>query len=213
MKKWTLLALAFGGTLTASAQTWEEWFEQKETGKKYLVEQIAALKVYGDYARKGYAIAGKGWRVIQGIKEEDLKGHSEFLGSLSVINPRIKASPLVAGIITLQAQTVRKIKEVRHRLSTLRKLTDPETKFSNKVLDALLKDCAEGLEELLLLTTSDELTLSDDERLQRLERLYAQMQELYGAASSLGTDVRLLSMRRGRLQAETDHSKNTHGLR
>lgn len=55
----------------AEAQTFDEWFRQKKTQKKYLVQQIAALKVYLGYLKEGYEIAQKGMgysREYQGWK-------------------------------------------------------------------------------------------------------------------------------------------------
>ena len=51
MKCFVMFALVMY-SLTSGAQTWEEWFEQKETQKKYLRQQIAALTVFLDYAKK-----------------------------------------------------------------------------------------------------------------------------------------------------------------
>lgn len=76
-------------THSAKAQTWEEWFRQKETQKKYLLEQIAALQVYIDYAQKGYKIASNGLEIIEQIKTGDLNQHQVFFNSLKRINPAI----------------------------------------------------------------------------------------------------------------------------
>lgn len=213
MKKILFLGLILCASLCAPAQTGEEWFRQKETQKKYLLEQITALKVYGAYVKKGYQVAGKGWRIIQGIKEGDLELHSEFLSSLSRVTPHVKTSPYVASIITLGSRTVAKIKEIRNRVRTTQQLTSSEIKFFHEVLDGLFQDCADALEELGQLTTSAELELTDDERLQRLEHLYSGMQELYKSTFSLGADIQLLTAQRLREQMEIHHQKNAGGLK
>jgi hypothetical protein len=211
MKKIMFLGLILCAGLSAPAQTWEEWFRQKETQKKYLLEQIAALKVYGDYAKKGYAIAAKGWRTIQGIKEGDLSGHSEFFSSLSQVNPQVIASPFVGGIITLGSRTVAKVKEIKNLLRTTQQLTSSEIKFFSEVLDGLSQESADALYQLGWLTTSGGLELSDDERLQRLHRLYEGVQELYTSTCSLGADIQLLTAQRLRQLLEIHHLKKTSG--
>ncbi|MCH5688762.1 conjugal transfer protein TraI [Niabella sp. W65] len=45
-----LLVVSAGSNL--QAQTFAEWFQQKKTQKKYLLQQIAALQVYIGYAKK-----------------------------------------------------------------------------------------------------------------------------------------------------------------
>ena len=57
MKQFTLLILFVLAGGLSQAQTFNEWFRQKATQKKYLIQQIAALQVYLDYVQKGYAIA------------------------------------------------------------------------------------------------------------------------------------------------------------
>lgn len=210
MKKTLLLFIVFCSALIADAQNWEEWFEQKETQKKYLLEQIAALRIYLDHARKGYDIAEKGWNTVRGIKEGDLDLHSEFFLSLSRINPWINAAPQVAGIITLEQQTREKIRQAR-RVSRSVYFTASEVIYSGKVLDGLLRECATALEELRLLTTASELDLSDDERLVRISKLYADMQETYTAACSLSANLHLLSGQRIRSQVEINHQRATNG--
>src|SRR5260221_4860823 len=84
------------------AQTYDEWFRQKKTQKKYLLQQIAALQVYIDYAKKGYDIASKGLNTIRDIKNGDFNLHRDFFGSLKQVNPKIKKYAKVADIIAYQ---------------------------------------------------------------------------------------------------------------
>ena len=49
-----LMILAFFVSGKTYSQTYEEWFQQTKTQKKYLLQQIAALKVYIGYAEKGF---------------------------------------------------------------------------------------------------------------------------------------------------------------
>ena len=65
-----------------SAQTSSEWFRQKATQKKYLLQQIAALQVYSGYLSKGYSIAKNGLNTIKNIKNGDLLQHSNYFTSL-----------------------------------------------------------------------------------------------------------------------------------
>ena len=46
MKKLLIMFLLGMLATTTQAQTFAEWFKQKKTQKKYLVQQIAALQVY-----------------------------------------------------------------------------------------------------------------------------------------------------------------------
>ncbi len=50
--------------------------------KKSLLQQIAALKVYIDYAQKGYSIAKEGLTLIGNIKNREFDLHSKYISSL-----------------------------------------------------------------------------------------------------------------------------------
>src|SRR5258706_14560273 len=84
------------------AQTAEEWTQQKKTQIKYLLQQIAANKVYIDYLEKGYSIARNGLQTIQNIKKGDFNLHFNFFDSLKKVNPKIKGWAKVADIIAYQ---------------------------------------------------------------------------------------------------------------
>jgi len=66
----TIIILLSGAQV--NAQTWNEWFRQKKTQKKYLVQQIAALKVYLKYLKQGYRIVDKGLSLVGDIKDGNL---------------------------------------------------------------------------------------------------------------------------------------------
>src|SRR3954469_10258998 len=87
---------------SADAQTWDEWFKQKKTQKKYLVQQIAALRVYLDYLKKGYAVVHNGLNTIEHIKNGNFNLDRDFFSSLKNVNPAIKNTAKVADIIAFQ---------------------------------------------------------------------------------------------------------------
>ena len=57
MKIMATIACIILSTNIGHSQKWDEWFKQKKTQKKYLIQQIAALKVYLGYLKEGYDIA------------------------------------------------------------------------------------------------------------------------------------------------------------
>src|SRR5438270_175824 len=94
-----ILSISIG---VCHAQTFDEWFNQKETQKKYLLAQIAALHTYIDYAQKGFSIVNNGLNTIRDIKKGDFNLHNNFLNSLSTVNPTVKKYAKVASIIAMQ---------------------------------------------------------------------------------------------------------------
>ncbi len=98
-----LIILVFSiGIKQSQAQTYDEWFRQNKTQKKYLFQQISALQQYIGYAQKGYSIATKGLNAIQNIKHGDFNLHNNFFNSLSAVNPGISKYSKVSALIVLQ---------------------------------------------------------------------------------------------------------------
>jgi len=174
IKKWFLVCTSLLLFAQVSiAQTWSEWFSQKKTQKKYLLEQVAALKIYAGYLKKGYEIGSSGLNFIKSASKGEFDLHGTFFSSLKAVSPEIKHSSKIADIIQMQLQIGKAVLSVEE----LELLGDANQAYVALVGSNLLMDCLSDLEELLLVITSGKLEMSDDERLDRIDELYSAMQE------------------------------------
>jgi hypothetical protein len=194
-------------SVSAPAQTWNEWFKQKETQKKYLVKQIALLRLYLGYVKEGYEIANKGLTTIQNIKNGDFNLHRDFFGSLNQVNPHIANSAKVADIIAFQVYVIRDLKAVKSFCKTNQNFTPEELRYVAAVYSNMLFLSDACISELLLIirpdqTGSDGYRMKDDERLMRIDKLYDDMRDKHAFVQSFGDDVRLIAKEREREQKE-----------
>lgn len=202
MKKiFILLILTLLG-LRTEAQTFAEWFQQKKTQEKYLLQQIAALKVYYGYVKTGYEISEKGLKVIGDIKNGDLNLHTEYFHSLEEVNPEIRDHPKIDDIIDLQINIINTYKKVYSNVGESGTINSEEVNYLQRVYTRLLDDCAVTIDELTTLTTAGNLEMKDDERLERINVLYINMQDKYLFARIFDNEVRALVA--GRLQEQSD---------
>jgi len=212
MKKLLLLFLLLAPVFGLRAQTFEEWFNQKETQKKYLVQQIAALRAYAGTLRQGYALLEKGTSTVQQIKNGDLGLHRDFFGSLKSVKPLIRSSPKAADILSYQAAILR---EFTRTLAALRRsglLTASEADYLEKVQDRVLAECGRDLEALRLLLAEGELGMADDKRLARLDALHARTREHYRFTLSFTRRARLLVLQRARKKADIQTMQGLYGI-
>lgn len=213
MKRILLLAtVGLFACHSSNAQTFDEWFNQKSTQKKYLLQQIAALQVYLGYAKKGYNIVTSGINTIRNIKNRDLNLHRDFFNRLKNVNPSIHRYVKVADIIAYQTKIIKQIRLTLQQIRETRQFTEPELEYCKQVFDTLLEECLKTIDELILVTTSGELEMKDDERLKRIDILYADMQDKYSFACSFSEDMGLLSAHRMGEQFEINRSKLINGL-
>lgn len=198
---------------SSNAQTFDEWFNQKATQKKYLLQQIAALQVYLGYAKKGYNIATSGINTIRNIKNGDFNLHRDFFNRLKNVNPAIRRYAKVADIIAYQAKIIKQAKVTLQQIRATKQFTEAELDYCKQVFDTLLDECIKTVEELILVTTSGELEMKDDERLKRIDGLYADVQDKYSFACSFSEDMGLLAVQRLGEQMEINRSKLINGIK
>ena len=196
-----------------SAQTANEWVNQKSTQKKYLLQQIAALQVYINYAKKGYNIVSGGINTIRDIKKGDLNLHNTFFSSLKTINPKISRYAKVADIISYQVRIIKLARQTLQSIKEANQFSVEEIEYCKKVLDALLDDCIQSVTELLEIITPDKLQMTDDERLVRIDKLYGDMQDKFTFCNVMSEDIGLLALQRLSEQIEINRSKLINGIK
>lgn len=213
MKALLLSILLYLVAHSSNAQIFDEWFNQKSTQKKYLLQQIAALQVYLGYAKKGYKIVTSGINTIRNIKNGDLNLHRDFFNRLKNVNPAIRRYAKVADIIAYQVKIIKQTKVTIQQIRETKQFTEAEMDYCKKVFDNLLDECMKTVEELILVTTPGELEMKDDERLKRIDGLYADVQDKYSFACSFGEDMGLLAVQRLGEQMEVNRSKLINGIK
>lgn len=196
----------------APAQTWNEWFKQKKTQKKYLVKQIALLRIYLGYLKKGYEIADKGLTTIHNIKNGDFNLHRDFFGSLKSVNPHIANSAKVADIIAFQVYIIQDMKRVNNFCRDNEHFAPEEIQYVAAVYSNMLFLCDASISELLMIIRSNETEMKDDERLMRIDRLYDDMLDKHTFVQSFDNDVRLIAKEREREQRSIELLRKQHDV-
>ncbi|OSZ77191.1 hypothetical protein CAP36_12315 [Chitinophagaceae bacterium IBVUCB2] len=179
---------------------------------KRLIEQIAALQVYISYAQQGYSIANKGLTTVRNIKNGDFNLHRDFISSFKKVNPKIKAYAKVADIIALQLRIISAIKECLKGVKEARQLSIAEIDHCSMVFQNVLNASLENLEQLLEIISDGQLQMKDDERLKRIDALYADMQDKYAFSSSYSEEMAALTVQRMHQRADIELSKKLNGL-
>jgi hypothetical protein len=165
--------IIFAAIGNSNGQTFAEFFNQKKTQKKYLLEQIAALEMYTKYLTKGYEIASSGLQTIKDLSNGEFSLHNAFISGLKKVSPVIKNNIKVAEIIEMQIRIGKAFNAIK---------SNPHLSLSNQlyireVRENLWEESLKDLEELLLVITSGKIEMTDDERMKRLDKIYLSMQD------------------------------------
>lgn len=214
MKKILLfLLLLVSAAASLQAQTFAEWFNQKQTQKKYLLQQIAALQIYIGYARKGYDIAKDGLNTIGGFTGGEFNLHTDYFNSLKSVNPEVRRYVKVTEIIALQVKIIQIYNRTYRQFNSSDAFSGDELAYIGRVFGRLLDDCDRTLDELITITTDGKLEMKDDERMERIDRLYLDMQDKFTFSWSFSNDAKSLAASRLREKTDVKTSRVLQGIK
>jgi multidrug efflux pump subunit AcrB len=213
MKKVAITILILFAFKVSNAQTFDEWFKQKKTQKKYLIEQITAFQMYLGYVQKGYSIARKGLTTIGNIKKGDFNLHDDFFSSFKSVNPTIRSYSKVADIIAFQVKIIQAYKSTYKYVQSISLYSPAELDFIYRVFTNLINNSSADLNELITVITANELEMKDDERLKRIDAIYAAMQDKYVFAKSFGEEASVLAVQKAKDKNNVETSRKLYGIK
>lgn len=211
MKKLIITAACCIVMLFGHAQSFEQWFRQKQAQIKYLGEQIAALKAYGEVLSKGYDIAHRGLTDIFSAKEKDYREHDDHFTSLWKVKPGIKRYSKAALTLEMKSSIEGSYRKFRSWPSEF--LTDSERDYIDKVFKNLLRESEDLTDELRMVADDGQVQLKDDERLKRIDKIYSQMQDRYQFSQSFTSQIKVLIAGRLKETGELQKLSSLYGLR
>ncbi|MES2457840.1 MAG: hypothetical protein V4594_19940 [Bacteroidota bacterium] len=203
-----LTALSTAG----KAQNWDEIFRQKKTQQKYLLQQIAGLKVYTDFAAKGYHIARTGLITISSLKSGELGLHEVFFKGLKTVNPKLKTLPQVAAIISCQLTILKGCSRSLASVSKQGVVNAAEMACLEKTYGKLKTDCAEILDQTFDVLSENQLEMNDARRIETINTLHARMQDNLAFFHSFSAEDLLLAQARKNEIRDIKNSGASYGL-
>ena len=163
---------------------------------KVLLQQVSALKSYISTAKKGYDIAKKGLNTIGDFKRGEFNLHTDYFTSLDLVNPRIRDYTKVAEITILQ-QKIITIYQRNFRVTQSSAAFNPdETAYIQRVFERIVDDGTHILDQLIVVTTDNQLKMKDDQRLQRINALYEDMLDNHTFCERFSNQVKMLALSR-----------------
>jgi len=184
------LMLCLFRTAPVYAQTWNEWLRQKKTQERYLLKQIAYLRLYADQAWKGYRLVDDGLEMVRKLTSGEHQLHEVFISGLSKVSPLVRGDARVAEILQYQLVISAGFREVLKSAATI---GGANLAYYRQVREGLLAECHADLEELLEVALSGSLEMNDADRLGRLKKIHGAMAEKASFAQWFCAEVELLS--------------------
>ncbi|WP_244307431.1 hypothetical protein [Flavobacterium fluviatile] len=108
---------------------------------------------------------------------------------------------------------VRESKTALNRFAGSNSFTEKELRYFENVYDNLLNQSIRNLDELLTIVTADKLRMSDDERLEAIDKIYFDMQEKLLFLRNFNSSSNILALQRAKESKDTDATKRLYELK
>jgi len=176
------------------------------------VEKLAQLKRILSNMKKGYEIVSTGYNTIKDISKVNFNIHQAFLDGLIQVSPAVRKYKKIAEIISYQTQLVKEYKSAFRRFDASNLFIANEIKYMDNVYSNLFNKSLQNLEELTMLITAGKLRMSDDERINAIDRVYNDIADKLVFLRTFNKENNVLAIQRGREMVDTKVSKKLNGL-
>ena len=198
MKQTILIAVMLCVLTTSNGQT------QEATQLILNYEKLKQLEEILDNMYKGYKILTKGYNRIKDIAEGNFNLHQVFLDGLFAVNPSVAKYKRIPDIIRYQSMLIKEYKRAFDKFKSDPNLTPDEINYLERVYSYLAKQSLRNLEELTMIVTANKLRMSDDERIQSIDRIYFDMESKLSFLRYFNNSTQVLVVQRAKESSEID---------
>lgn len=176
-------------------------------------EKLTQFKKILQNMYDGYKILHEGYTAIKDISEGNFNLHKNFLDALLEVSPQVKKYKRISDIINYQLRIVREYKSAYSQFKEDKEFTIQEIEYLGKVYNSLFNESLKSIEELAMVVTAGKLRMTDDERLQAIDKIYESVVEQFTFLKEFNNSTAILSLQRKYERVDVKTSKTIHGIK
>ncbi|MGN6214470.1 TerB family tellurite resistance protein [Parafilimonas sp.] len=176
------------------------------------IEKLAQFKQILSDMKKGYQILEGGYNTVKNISEGNFSLHKAFLDGLMEVSPTVRNYRRVVDISNDQITLVKEYRKAYDRFRQDNNFNADELAYIGRVYDNLFKESLRNLDELLTVITAGKARMSDDERLQAIDRIYADMQDKLLFLQHFNNNTTILAVQRAKERNDAQTIRKIYGL-
>lgn len=135
------------------------------------IQKLSQLKTILNDMKDGYRVLEQGYSQIRDIASGNFNLHKTFLDRLLAVSPNVQAYYKVPAILDKQQSILAETSD--KRWTTANVFTPAELDYIRRTYAALKDRAGSCLDRLTMVTTADELRMSDADRLEAIDRIHA----------------------------------------
>lgn len=177
------------------------------------IEKLSQFKQILSDMKAGYQILEGGYNTVKDISKGNFSLHKAFLDGLLEVSPTVRNYYRVADIINGQVTLVKEYKNAYGRFKQDDHFSADELAYLGQVYDNLFKESLRNLDELLTVITAGKARMSDDERLQAIDRIYADMEDKLMFLRNFNNNTTILAVQRAKERNDVQAVQQLYGLK
>lgn len=190
------VVLLLATSMSSHAQTFNEWFKQKETQTKYLIEQVVAYRLLLSQTRDGYNIMRNGLGTIHGFTSGEFGDHQSYIFSLDAVSPEVRNHQRVEDFTGLQQRFLREWQAINVFIVNNPGLAPPESGYISGIHQKVLRKAGNLSTEFQDALANRKMQMTDAERIERIDYLYRDYLKNYLVFKRFNSQVKSLVVSR-----------------
>lgn len=202
-----LVAILLQGVIQAACGQEEEIAQLVINAQKLEVMEQTLDQLYNTYK-----ILEFGYNTITRISEGNYSLHEAFIDGLMLVNPAIRNYKRIPYIIDFQKLLLQEYSRAYNRFRADPHFTPQELQYLGNVYSYLFQASVKNIDDLLMVITSTQLSMSDDERLKAIDRIYYEMESKLRFVRSFNNSTQLLAIQRARSASDARTIQSLYGV-
>ncbi|MBN8880660.1 MAG: TerB family tellurite resistance protein [Sphingobacteriales bacterium] len=207
MKNLLLIAVLFACNINC--------FSQSQEVQQLLldVEKLAQFKKILNNMYTGYKVLYKGYTTIKDISEGNFDLHRNFLDGLLQVSPAVRKYQRIADIVSYQLRIVKEYKAAFEQFKQDKHFSADEIDYLGSVYGNLFDTSLKSLDELAMVVTAGKLRMSDDERLQAIDRIYNEVVDQFSFLQEFNNSTAILAVQREKEMMDIELSRKIYSIK
>jgi hypothetical protein len=175
-------------------------------------EKLAQLEKILDNMYTGYKILDKGYSTIKNIAEGNYSIHQIFIDGLMLVNPTVRNYKRIPFIIDYQKLLLKEYSNTYNRFKNDPHFTPQELEYLANVYSYLFTASLRNIDDLVMIITATKLRMSDDERMQAIDRIFYDMESKLIFLRGFNNHTQLLAIQRARSANDVKTIQHLYGI-
>lgn len=176
------------------------------------LEKLRQLEEILDNMYRGYKILDKGYTTVKKITEGNYTLHELFIDGLMLVNPAIKNYNRIPFIIDCQKLLLKEYRRAYNRFKADPNFNLDELEYLANVYKFLFDASLRNIDELMMIITATKLSMSDDERMQAIDRIFFDMEDKLIFLRTFNNNTQLLAIQRARSINDIETMQKLYGI-